>query len=112
MRSLKRFRNRAQRCFELAFLAMMREPAAEKFTLVHGTIRSAHFGSVVHAWIEIGDGRIWDPVTDVYMPTDEYLKKHGAVVERRYTRAEAARMQAANPRCALWHRSDGAVLGS
>jgi hypothetical protein len=37
MKSLRRFRNRHKRCYELACEAMLREPDAATFRLVHGT---------------------------------------------------------------------------
>jgi hypothetical protein len=69
MKSLKRIRKRHRRgygrCFELAIKAVHEEPGADRFTLVHGTFALAS-ERYPHAWIELGDGRIYDAVTDTY----------------------------------------------
>jgi hypothetical protein len=89
MRSLRRVRKRRGRCYELAFRVMHEEPGAERFVLVHGVV-GKRFG---HAWIELDDGTVYDPVydpvSDRCVPADEYTAMFHAVVERRYTRAEA-----------------------
>jgi hypothetical protein len=54
MKSLARFRKRQGRCYELAFLVMLRESAAEQFTLVHGHVKPVPDinQSIDHAWME------------------------------------------------------------
>jgi hypothetical protein len=94
MQSLARVRKRAGRCFELAWRVMAYEPGAERFTLVHGGIlqhRTLSENMIAHAWIELDDGRVYDPVTNKYMPTGEYAARRRAVVERRYDQREAMR---------------------
>lgn len=109
MKSLKRFRSRQHRCYELSFIAMTREPDAEKFTLVHGYIH-IYGVPVGHAWIETGDGRIYDTFLDRYTPCDEYVAEHGAVIERRYPRKEALKLMLDAGHRGPWHASPVGVL--
>jgi hypothetical protein len=95
MKSLKRIRKRAGRCYELALKVMTEEPGAEKFTLVHGR---GPLG-VPHAWVETGDGRVYDAVADSYTPIDEYQ----CSAERRYTQAEARQAMLENRTSGPWH---------
>jgi hypothetical protein len=66
MESLKRIPKRSRRCYELAAIVMMCEPGAERFTLVHGRtgLRGGDIPLRKHAWIELNDGQIYDPVLD------------------------------------------------
>jgi hypothetical protein len=59
---------------------MAHEPSAEKFTLVHGLGPNGY----PHAWIETGDGRVYDPVADTYTAIEDYA----GVAQCRYTRRE------------------------
>jgi hypothetical protein len=74
---------------------MQCEPGAEKFALVHGRVCQLKGGHadpdlvIGHAWIETEDGTIYDPVLDQYTRWGEYAAERGAVIERRYTHAEA-----------------------
>jgi hypothetical protein len=96
MKSLARIKKRQGRCWELAMMAMMREPEADRFTLVHGSIllawQTETDARIRHAWIELSDGRIYDPVKDSYEPAEQYMTKNRALVEHRYSRVEAARV--------------------
>lgn len=101
MKSLKRIRDRKHRCFELAMTVMLEEPGADKFTLVHGRI---HHG-IPHAWIETGDGRVYEPVQGSYMPVAEFDGVYG-IAQRRYT-LDAAQFLAwvmYNDNCAIHDR--------
>jgi hypothetical protein len=92
MKSLKRIRKRNGRCYELALKAMLDEPGGERFTLVHGRVRQdpTLSGAIIgHAWIETGDGMVYCPSFNRYMPLDEYMAARSAKIERRYTMAEA-----------------------
>jgi hypothetical protein len=74
---------------------MFKEPGADRFTLVHGSIvRPGRDMRVRHAWIELSedDGRIYDPVEDSYEPADQYMATNRALVEHRYSRSEAIRI--------------------
>jgi len=83
---------------------MFEEPGAENFTLVHGYIFiNGH--ALGHAWIETGDGRVYDTRLDCYMPRDEYVANRRAVIERRYTRVDAVQALSKAGHYGPWHRS-------
>ena len=99
MKCLSRIRNRNRngRCYELTVKAMLHEPGADQFTLVHGEI-DGRSGRMPHAWIEIGDGRIYDPSTNNYWPADEW-----GVPIARYTRREMADQMRKHGHSGPWH---------
>jgi hypothetical protein len=103
MECLKRVRKRLKRCYELAGRAMAEEPGAEKFTLVHGY----HPKYLGHAWIETGDGRVYDPSTNAYTPIEDYP----GVAEHRYTRREAAEIICANRHFGKFHYVQRGMVG-
>jgi hypothetical protein len=104
MKSLARFRTRRGRCFELAYTAMVREPGAEWFTLVHGRVFNRG-RTIDHAWIECGDGTIYDPVSDEYVLASKYMATRRAVAERRYSKVGAPRRLAAAGHYGPWHEA-------
>jgi hypothetical protein len=102
-------RKRQGRCYELAGRAMLDEGESDAWMLVHGRLSLAvvlgkagtltgrvcarqkqlmEQGWYDHAWIELDDGRIYDPVLNSYMPTDQYVAKWRAVVDHRYSYKE------------------------
>jgi hypothetical protein len=102
---LARVRIRQGRCYELAYRVMLYEPGAGRFSLIHGRIaqlKGMEDMLVPHAWIELDDGRIYDPSMHRYFPADEYVASRLAVVERRYSHVEAMSM-AVHGRCGPWH---------
>jgi hypothetical protein len=103
MECLKRVRKRLKRCYELAGRAMQEEPGAEKFTLVHGQHPTYHG----HAWIETGDGRVYDPTTNAYTPIGDYA----GVAQCRYTQREAMRVGCANRHWGPWHHMQYGIVG-
>ena len=105
MKCLRRVRKRLGRCYELAFRIMFEEPGAEKFALVHGHVSTLR-GVIGHAWIEIGDGRVYDPVLDRYVPAEDYIAGLSAVIERRYTKLEAAKIAVHARYYGPWHEID------
>jgi hypothetical protein len=109
MKSLRHVGKRLGRCYELTFRAMKEEIGSESFTLVHGYI-NLDIMLIAHAWIETGDGRIYDPNDDQYIRADEYATAMGAVAERRYTRAEAIDLVSREAHCGPWHRSREGVV--
>jgi hypothetical protein len=84
---------------------MLFEPDAERFTLIHGRISQINHDDYLigHAWIELYDGRVYDPVLNKYMPSDEYAKLRRSVIERRYTKSEAMRISAMAGHYGPWH---------
>lgn len=59
--------------------------------LVHGTIVGLR-GRMSHAWVELPDGTVWDPSSQVKMPMEKYYSLVDPIVEYRYTADEAAHM--------------------
>jgi len=84
------------RCYELSakYVTMHDEHA----TLVHGTIFNRHRAALddgpptAHAWVELQDGRIFDPVDDFWVTPEEYESYRAPEPLARYTREEAARL--------------------
>ncbi len=60
---------------------------------------------ISHAWIETNDGKVYDPVLDKSMTVDAYMRLFGAVVERRYTKREAADAMIKAEHFGPWHFS-------
>jgi hypothetical protein len=90
MESLRRVRNRAGRCYELAWKVMIDEPGSDQFQLVHGWLTLPQFPQLYgHAWIVLPGDRIYDPVMNRYFTHEEYAAKFNAAVERSYSRQEA-----------------------
>lgn len=79
---IARLRNRAGRCYELAYRGCCQ---ANEWTVVHGeTIGPRGIGRMGHAWLE-NSGWVYDPVLDRTMPSDEYALLVNAVVFKRFT---------------------------
>jgi|GEM_PF-2928502 len=54
-------RQRLGRCYELSGLIALHNPHV---TLVHGSIQGFNFPRIAHAWVELPDGSVWEPVTN------------------------------------------------
>lgn len=52
---------RLGRCYELSGLVALHNP---DFTLVHGSIQGLKFPRIAHAWVELPDGSVWEPVSN------------------------------------------------
>jgi len=64
MKSLAKIRKRLSRCYELAAKAMLYEPGADQWVLVHGSgVNPDHGVRLHHAWIELNDGRVQIPTS-------------------------------------------------
>jgi hypothetical protein len=101
MKSLERVRKREGRCYELAWRVMCDEPGADHFTLVHGCAGPNLIG---HAWIDLNDGHVYDPVRNEYVLAADYAAfMGGAVTDHRYTRLEAMTVSAAAGHYGPWH---------
>src|SRR6516225_1567550 len=94
MKSLARVRKRHGRCYELTARAMISEPESDSWMLVHGGLGGGWFH---HAWIELDDGRIYDPSFNDYTPADQYATKRRAVADHRYSRTEVCALLGTTP---------------
>jgi hypothetical protein len=54
-------RQRLGRCYELSGLIALHNPHV---TLVHGSIQGFNYPRIAHAWVELPDGSVWEPVTN------------------------------------------------
>lgn len=97
MKSLARIRNRKGRCYELAYRVMLFEPGADKFSLVHGHLRT---DSYAHAWIETGEGKVYD----------EYAQRFAAVADHRYSQKQTIRLGLATEVYGPWTEAEIATL--
>ena len=77
-----RLRTRYKRCHEIAATALTLGTAPADAVLVQGIDRTAHIDRE-HSWLELPDGRIWDPVTCEF----DTLRPQAIVA--RYTREHA-----------------------
>ena len=97
MESLKQVRNRRGRCYELTWRAMLEEEGSEAFVLVHGTLAASLLGlwdAYGHAWIELPDGRVYDPTLNEYAPKAEYYDWYKPSDCQRYSRTQAMELAA------------------
>lgn len=82
---------------------MLYEKGAEPFTLVHGVINSGLDGKrIKHAWIELPDGNIYEPVLNEYMSKAEFEGRAMPSDCRRYTRMQAVRLIAKTRNWGSW----------
>jgi hypothetical protein len=98
---LKSITERQGRCYELALHAILNEPGAHYFTLVHGRIFDAMHNRIIpHAWVEVADS-CYDPVLNDYFPTSLFMTI--AVAEARYDHGQAQEMFAKHQCWGPWH---------
>ena len=88
--------NRAGNCYLLSLVVVLFEPGGDGFVFV--TAPSMEF--LKHAWVDTGDGNIFDPVLDRTMSADLYLEH--AVIERKYTRRQARQIVNEFSTCGPW----------
>lgn len=111
-------KERAGRCFEFAFLALMamRSDGIRDAHLVHGVvtgyhrdrIEAGHEVRMAHAWVEQG-GDVYEATADLWVSLEAYYRSGEAAVERRYTAEEALFNCLAFPQFpfGLWHKTAG-----
>jgi hypothetical protein len=108
MKTLSQVRNRNHRCYELCFKAMLYEPAAGNFTLVHGARYIAGILWAGHAWIETNDGQVYDAVDNAYTPASEYMAS--VIAECRYTKMQAMNHCVSSNHYGPWHDGDVTLI--
>jgi hypothetical protein len=94
-----RLPRRWRRCYEIAGMSMLRRHLPNGSVLVHGNAIMVERGynawlSVFrdHAWIELPDGRVWDPVTCEIWAADEWERCARPTVHARYSKLESAKL--------------------
>lgn len=91
----RRFRNRAGRCYELAWRYLTEDAAAANWTLVHGLINGAG-----HAWLE-RESETFDPVLNQMFATADYERRARAIYK--CSKQEAATMALHYGHFGPWH---------
>jgi hypothetical protein len=87
METLKYKRKRRGRCYELAATAMLDEPEADHWKLVHGAVWAHILVQYMdHAWIALPDGRVYDPVFHEYFEAQRYAERYHAIPAHKYSR--------------------------
>ena len=92
-KTMRRIRKRQGRCYELAGRVMLNEDGSETFTLVHGEVSSGFaWRRIGHAWIELPDGSVYDPVLNEFMTKAGFDSRAKPSKCQRYTCMQAARL--------------------
>ena len=100
------FRSRLGRCYELAGKYVMdAHMRGEECALVHGSIQGLGFPRIKHAWVELPDGQVHDPVADTTMALDEHRAFYSAEVDCRYTYEDMARNACRSQHWGPWAES-------
>lgn len=94
--------DRLGNCFELSARLVVSQDDSEGVVLVHGSIEGDGHPRIAHAWIETGNRWAYDPVADVWLPTDAYGVLFRALPERRYAPTEANRWCAVTGHWGAW----------
>jgi hypothetical protein len=111
MQTLKRIRQRHGRCYELVGRAMLDEPDADLWRLVHGTVWNDTLAvHMDHAWIALENGKVYDPVFNKYFEWRFYAASYAAAPAREYSRKEVAALMLASKHWGPWSAApDGAA---
>lgn len=94
---------RRGRCYELAAFALAYGSAPADAVLIHGSIDGgSELGRFGHAWLQLADGRIWEPRDATIYPAS-WLHWADARTEVEYTRAEVHDMLVVYFNYGPWH---------
>ncbi|MGV8972202.1 MAG: GNAT family N-acetyltransferase [Rhodoglobus sp.] len=99
------FEQRLTHCYDLSASALF-YGAPEGSKLVHGTIHG--WGAprrIGHGWLELPDGKVWEPITAKVYDKNEWTIWAGAEVERVYTKTEAVHHLVDSGHYGRWHDS-------
>src|SRR5262245_24611932 len=93
--------DRFGKCYELRLGAMTGAGPNGGLVLVHRTVDGGpllNHIQMAHAWTETSNGKVFDPVLSVILPTQEYYARHRAVAVQRYSYEQAMRLAGASRR--------------
>jgi len=118
METLRNIRKRHGRCYELAWKAVLEEPASARLRLVHGWCTAPlpgrkHYQPAMiygHAWVLLPNGTVYDVVKNVYFSAHDYAVKYRAIVGRVYTRKQAAKACLRHKHLGPWFTDDERLL--
>lgn len=71
--------------------------------LVHGSIAALGARRIAHAWVMLGNGSVWEPVTNAIYESADFLAMFSPKAEARYTFIEAARAMLLSNNFGPWH---------
>ena len=99
---------RLTRCYELAAYALTLGTAPSDATLIHGTWQHVIYAPrrIAHAWLELADGRVWEPISGVIYERSEWNLIMQPTDERRYTKTEARNAIMFHRNWGSWHASE------
>ena len=94
------FKRRLHNCFELSYEYVMAHPNA---LLIHGSVKfdnfytdhggiSTHGQRILHAYVQLPNGKIWEPIFDRSITLQESKALFNAVPISAYTKAQAKMM--------------------
>jgi hypothetical protein len=100
------FDERLTRCYELSWQTLTTiSRKGEGHQLVHGSIHGpgSSVGRIPHAWVELADGTVFDPVLDLWFSPDEWERGFSAEAAVKYDFDEVGRQSAASMNMGPWH---------
>jgi hypothetical protein len=104
------FHARKGRCFELAGRAIIFGNTPKNSLLVHGTwMGPGAEEPYAHAWIQLSDGRIWEPITCLLVPRKVWETVTKARSERLYSRHTASTLMIKSKHWGCWHETKGLI---
>lgn len=94
--------DRLSRCYELAAKRITEtHPTPDKAHLVHGIIRNK-VGDVAHAWIELPDTNIWEPISNTVYDVFGFRAIFRPIELARYTPEEMRELILENEHWGPW----------
>jgi hypothetical protein len=73
------------------------------FALVGGMARDGLAIPGEHAWLQLPDGRVWDPTENALATAEEYAAACHAMPVREYTKLQAARLASRHGHYGPWY---------
>lgn len=103
------YADRRTRCYELAACAVLPPYglAPKGSRVIHGTIKGPgnHYERIGHAWLELPDGLLWEPISGLIHDRNEWMKWASAWEERTYTRGQVIQLIGRHQHYGRWHES-------
>ena len=94
------FSHRLGHCYALALKTVRRIPDA---SLVHGSIQHGEYPRNPHAWVELPDKRVYDPVLNHVFTPRAWTMFANPHVARRYTAEQAVALSVRERHWGPWH---------
>ena len=94
-------RKRQGRCYELAGQGILNTTSNDSVLLCHGLVTNLDGTTIDHAWLEVDEGQIYDPVLDKVISLRMYSLRVAKVIMR-YTKLEAAKLMTKTSHWGPW----------